>query len=189
MSHGGGESMDMRKSVERSQLHRLSQLDYLKGEYDRQKLSIEKSIGMDNMSMTEAVAVYMQRVTPAVVPKQKYDKGFEAGENLENITDERRRVVEVYQIANQRKQAIPENEAKKQEKKRLKMPVGSVGECNYSEEINIPESNYDKIDVNRFEGYLLYSYDKNGEHSILGEHIIPGSYGDRITDGGFGKKA
>lgn len=181
--------MNMRKTVERSQLHRLSQLDYLKGEYDRQKLLTQKPLGSDNMSMTEAVAVYMQRVTPAVVPSQKYDKDFDVKENLENIADEQRRVVEVYQIANQRKQAIPEKETKKQEKKRFKMPVGSVGECAYSEEINIPESNYDKLDVNRFEGYLLYSYDKKGEHSILGEHIIPGSYGDRITDGGFGKKA
>lgn len=181
--------MNMRKSIGHIQLHRLSQLDYLKGEYERQKLLSEKSTGIDNMSMTEAIDVYVQRVTPAVVSNQNYDKDFESKENLKNIANEQRKVVEVYQIANQRKQAIPENESKKQEKKRFKMPVGSVTVCDYPEEICIPESNYDKLDRNRFGGYLLYSYDKNGEHSILGEHITPGSYGDRITDGGFGQKA
>lgn len=30
---------------------------------------------------------------------------------------------------------------------------------------------YDRLDVNRTEGYLLYSYDKQGTHSILGRDI------------------
>lgn len=48
---------------------------------------------------------------------------------------------------------------------------------------------YDKLDANRCSGFLLYSYDKNGVHSVLGENISPGSYGGRITSGSFASKA
>lgn len=48
---------------------------------------------------------------------------------------------------------------------------------------------YDKLDANRCSGFLLYSYDKNGIHSVLGENISPGSYGGRITSGSFASNA
>lgn len=48
---------------------------------------------------------------------------------------------------------------------------------------------YDRLDANRCAGFLLYSYDKHGAHSVLGEHITPGSYGGRITSGDFITKA
>ena len=48
---------------------------------------------------------------------------------------------------------------------------------------------YDRLDANRCAGFLLYSYDKYGAHSVLGEHITPGSYGGRITSGDFITKA
>lgn len=51
------------------------------------------------------------------------------------------------------------------------------------------ESVYDVLDANRCSGFLLYSYDKNGAHSVLGEHITPGSYGGRITGEKFISKA
>ena len=51
------------------------------------------------------------------------------------------------------------------------------------------ESAYDKLDANRCSGFLLYSYNKQGVHSVLGEHITPGSYGGRITVGDFASKA
>lgn len=48
---------------------------------------------------------------------------------------------------------------------------------------------YDMLDANRCSGFLLYSYNKNGVHSVLGEDISPGSYGGRITSGSFVSKA
>ncbi len=33
-----------------------------------------------------------------------------------------------------------------------------------------PRSAYDALDENRCSGFLLYSYDKNGAHSVLGEN-------------------
>lgn len=48
---------------------------------------------------------------------------------------------------------------------------------------------YDKLDANRCSGFLLYSYDKNGIHSVLGENRNPGGYGGRITNEGFVSKA
>lgn len=53
----------------------------------------------------------------------------------------------------------------------------------------VPSTVYDMLDENRCPGFLLYSYDKNGTHSVLGENISPGSYGGRITSGGFVSKA
>ncbi len=47
------------------------------------------------------------------------------------------------------------------------------------------ETAYDRLDANRCSGFLLYSYNKHGLHSVLGEHITPGSYGGRITVGDF----
>lgn len=39
------------------------------------------------------------------------------------------------------------------------------------------ESDFDALDANRCSGFLLYSYDKNGVHSVLGEHLAYGGYG------------
>lgn len=35
---------------------------------------------------------------------------------------------------------------------------------------------FDRLDANRCSGFLLYSYDKKGVHSVLGEHMSPGSH-------------
>lgn len=59
----------------------------------------------------------------------------------------------------------------------------------YKKKQEVQSSVYDQLDENRCPGFLLYSYDKNGTHSVLGENISPGSYGGRITSGGFVSKA
>ena len=48
---------------------------------------------------------------------------------------------------------------------------------------------YDKLDANRCAGFLLYSYNKNGIHSVLGEHLTPGGYGGFIITADFFTKA
>lgn len=47
------------------------------------------------------------------------------------------------------------------------------------------QSAYDRLDANRCSGFLLYSYNKNGVHSVLGEHITPGSSGGPVTSREF----
>ena len=59
----------------------------------------------------------------------------------------------------------------------------------YKKKEEVQSTVYDMLDENRCPGFLLYSYDKNGTHSVLGENINPGSYGGRITSGGFVSKA
>lgn len=59
----------------------------------------------------------------------------------------------------------------------------------YKKHQEVQSSVYDQLDENRCPGFLLYSYDKNGTHSVLGENISPGSYGGRITSGSFVSKA
>lgn len=38
------------------------------------------------------------------------------------------------------------------------------------------ESDFDLLDANRCSGFLLYSYDKKGAHSVLGEHLSSGRH-------------
>lgn len=38
------------------------------------------------------------------------------------------------------------------------------------------ESDFDRLDANRCSGFLLYSYDKKGVHSVLGEHLATGRH-------------
>ena len=44
------------------------------------------------------------------------------------------------------------------------------------------ETDFDRLDANRCSGFLLYSYNKKGVHSVLGEHLSFGSY-DTIGKG------
>lgn len=39
------------------------------------------------------------------------------------------------------------------------------------------ETDFDRLDANRCSGFLLYSYNKKGVHSVLGEHLSFGNYG------------
>lgn len=45
------------------------------------------------------------------------------------------------------------------------------------------ESDFDRLDANRCSGFLLYSYDRKGVHSVLGEHLTPGRHGASGTLG------
>lgn len=45
------------------------------------------------------------------------------------------------------------------------------------------ETDFDMLDANRCSGFLLYSYNKKGVHSVLGEHLSFGSY-DTVGNGG-----
>lgn len=45
------------------------------------------------------------------------------------------------------------------------------------------ETDFDALDANRCSGFLLYSYNKKGVHSVLGEHLSFGSY-DTVGNGG-----
>lgn len=38
------------------------------------------------------------------------------------------------------------------------------------------ETDFDRLDANRCSGFLLYSYNKKGVHSVLGEHLSFGNY-------------
>lgn len=51
------------------------------------------------------------------------------------------------------------------------------------------ENAFERLDMSRQEGYLLYSYDNKGAQSLLGQDIRPGSYGGRITVGNYTNKA
>lgn len=45
----------------------------------------------------------------------------------------------------------------------------------------IGESDFDRLDANRCSGFLLYSYDRKGVHSVLGEHMAPGRHSEAFA--------
>lgn len=47
------------------------------------------------------------------------------------------------------------------------------------------ETDFDLLDANRCSGFLLYSYNKKGVHSVLGEQLSPGSHGGGTFTGSF----
>lgn len=86
--------------------------------------------------------------------------------------------------------AEPDEESKEKAENVLKTDRSARYQLeHYKKKQEEPSTVYDLLDENRCPGFLLYSYDKNGTHSVLGENISPGSYGGRITSGGFVSKA
>lgn len=181
--------MYSRKPMERNLLHRLSYIN------DIQKQTVllgrdMKDARMESMSMQEAVAMYMQCAMAEVISQPKEKKRVSSHkEETENAERQAMAIVEVCQISNQRREDAKERTKEKRERQR-KFPGVPVGRMpDLEEEIMLPQTPYDTLDVNRCAGFLLYSYDKHGTHSVLGEDISPGSYGGRITNGEFGTKA
>lgn len=94
---------------------------------------------------------------------------------------------------------LPEQYRKRQEKERLLSTPASVLSTaamlsplpaelfvepeNQAEEQKITFL-YDALDANRGSGFLFYSYDRHGAHSILGEQRA-GGYGDYMVSGTF----
>lgn len=181
--------MYSRKPMERNLLHRLSHIN----DIHRQTVLLGRNMKdarMESMSMQEAIAIYMQCAVAEIVPQPKEKKRVpNRKEEAEYANREALAIVEVCQISNQRREDARERNKEKRERQRKSpgVPVGSIPEM--EEEIILPQTPYDMLDVNRCAGFLLYSYDKHGTHSILGEDIKPGSYGGRITNGEFGRKA
>ena len=145
---------------------------------------------MESMSMQEAIAMYMQCAVAEMIPQPKEKKRVpNRKDEVEHANREAMEIVEVCQISNQRREDAKERSKEKRERQRKSpgVPVGRIPDM--EEEIVLPQTPYDMLDVNRCAGFLLYSYDKHGTHTILGEDIKPGSYGGRITNGEFGRKA
>lgn len=89
----------------------------------------------------------------------------------------------------EQQKALEEERQKKTEKILRTNKSARYQFAHYRKEEKEELSVYDKLDANRCSGFLLYSYDKNGVHSVLGENISPSSYGGRITSGSFASKA
>ena len=181
--------MYSRKPMERNLLHRLSYIN----DIHKQTVLLGrdmKDARMESMSMQEAIAMYTQCAMAEIIPQSKGKKRVpDRKEEAENADHEAMAIVEVCQISNQRKEDAKERTKEKRERLRKSpgVPVGKIP--GMEEEIILPQTPYDMLDVNRCAGFLLYSYDKHGTHTVLGEDNRPGSYGGRITNGEFGRKA
>ena len=181
--------MYSRKPMERNLLHRLSHITDIQKQTVLQSRDI-KDARMESMSMQQAIAFYIEGIMAEGIPQPKQKKRVSGRkEQAEEEGHQAMAIVEVCRISNQRKEDAKERtkEDRARQRRSPGVPVGNVPDM--EEEIILPQTSYDMLDVNRCAGFLLYSYDKYGTHSILGEDNKPGGYGGRMTNGEFGRKA
>lgn len=147
----------------------------------------------NRISIQEAIARYIQAAAQTVVPvvtKQPRGNTTEQDKkDCEQKTQQYMAVMEVCQIANERRKDAKERVQIQNKKKKQRRAAGTTPESRPLARGQMQENAFDRLDVNRTEGHLLYSYDKKGTHSILGKDIAPGGYGDRITNGSYADKA
>ncbi len=180
--------MYSRKPTERNLLHRLSHIN----DIHKQTMLLSRDIKdarMESMSMQEAIARYMQCAMAEMIPQKNEKKRVQTSkEDEDKAANLARAIVEVCQISNQRREDAKERTKEKRERQKRSpgVPVGSIPEM--EEEIVLPQTPYDRLDENRGAGFLLYSYDKHGAHSVLGEHHKTSGYGGSMTNGDFGEK-
>lgn len=140
---------------------------------------------VDCFSMDAAILVYYEQVVaPNIIfalPEKESLHTQEA--ELKEKTAQIQHIYEINKTHHQKqRQEQQQNKPQKQIRTQFKLDT--------PKSILVNKANdFDQLDCNRSEQYLLYSYDCLGCHSILGNHASPGSYGGRITNGEFGRKA
>lgn len=153
------------------------------------------------LTIEAAINVYMKRQKSAYDLRTQQDSYVSTSkdpkQHLSQQMAEYMAAIEESQLANARagvsydkSSAEIDKENREKAEKVLKTDKSAKYQLeHYKKKQESSSSVYDKLDENRCPGFLLYSYDKNGVHSVLGENISPGSYGGRITGGGFVSKA
>lgn len=114
------------------------------------------------------------------------NSGKNEQEQLSRQMDEYRSSLEENQLANAKSELEGRRAAEhlniiKFEEALAKDPSAQYQLSKYKKKDN--KSDYDALDANRCSGFLLYSYDKNGVHSVLGEQLAYGGYGGAAKGG------
>lgn len=168
-------------------LTRLGNISRCQHSQEAKGLNIKES-RQYSMTMQQAMDIYMHQMTLMVTPDMIYqnEKAIHSRPDSDSLIC-RMSVVEIYRVDHQKEHDA--DEPKRDHKKKDGSEIFSIGEIENGEDGLQTESSFDKLDVNRSAGFLLYSYDKRGGHSILGRDVSPGYYGGRITSGDFIRKA
>lgn len=146
----------------------------------------------NRISIQEAIQIYLQTAVQMVTPQLEQPGNNHAGcdkTDSEGEIDRYMAVVKVSQLENQRRRDAKERIQIRNQDKKHRGRAGATAQSLPCDAGQQQENALDRLDVNRTEGYLLYSYDQTGAHSILGRDIRPGSYGGRITMGNYAQKA
>ena len=149
-----------------------------------------RDIYENRISIEEAIGHYMQAaqlVTPQVEQSSQKPSANSKESDREARHQTYMTVVEASQIESCRRRDAREQNISQNGKKKGR--AGATEQSLPTDADSQKANAFEQLDVNRTAGYLLYSYDKRGIHSILGEDIRPGCYGDRITDGDYTNKA
>lgn len=161
---------------------------------------IIKGKPVGTLTIEAALGAYMSRKAGAYDLRTMQDTYISTSKDtkqqLSHQMTEYMSTLEESQLANARNQAADDKsqeeldeELRKKTEKILKTNKSASYQFAHYRKQEEELTVYDKLDANRCSGFLLYSYDKNGIHSILGENISPGGYGGRITSGSFISKA
>ena len=153
-----------------------------------------RDICENRISIEEAIALYLQTaaqiVTPPVRQPVRRDTAQHSQPDDAQVQEPGYLIVmEANRIESRCRRDAREQIAFRNQRRKRQGRAGATSRSLPVDDGWQQANAYDRLDVNRTEGYLLYSYDKQGTHSILGRDIRPGGYGDRITDGEYRNKA
>lgn len=152
-----------------------------------------RDICENRISIQEAIELYMQTAAQLITPSVEQSGRKMSKDSREAVREEQHQnyltVMEANRIEGCRRRDAREQNTFQDHKKKKRGRAGATKQSLPTNVDSQQENAFDQLDANRTAGYLLYSYDKRGVHSILGEDIRPGGYGDRITVGNYANKA
>lgn len=153
-----------------------------------------RDICENRISIQEAIELYMQTAAQLITPPveqhgRKTTMNSQEAAGREEKQQSYLTVMEANRIESCRRRDAREHNTYLNQKKKKRGRAGATVQSLPTDADSQRANAFDQLDVNRTAGYLLYSYDRRGTHSILGEDIRPGGYGDRITMGEYANKA
>ncbi len=152
-----------------------------------------RDICENRISIQEAIELYMQTAAQLITPSVESSGRKTPEDSREAVREKQHQsyltVMEANQIEGCRRRDAREQNTFQNQKKKKRGRAGATKQSMPTNTDSQQENTFDQLDANRTAGYLLYSYDKRGGHSILGEDIRPGGYGDHITVGDYANKA
>ena len=141
-------------------------------------LTIEAAIGAYMKKDTDVYNLHRQQ--DAYIPVSK-DPGQQEKEQLSRQMKEYQSELEESQLANVKSELEKKYSPQQLNAQKIKKVLENEPSAQYQlrmygkNEYIDGHSAFDRLDENRCSGFLLYSYNKKGVHSVLGEHITPGS--------------
>lgn len=184
--------MNRRRELTLQRLSRIGGIAAVEDISQKSKLRNKSTSAFTTRTIEAALGTYMMKVDEVYNVRYQDSYTSSYGNSGKNEQEQLSRQMDEYRssleenLANAKselegKRAAEQLNIIKFEEALAKDPSAQYQLSKYKKKDN--KSDYDALDANRCSGFLLYSYDKKGVHSVLGEHLPYGGYGG-VAKGG-----